>query len=120
MARWRKVLTASGVCVLIVAVGCGVWIRSQSRPSEPHFCTMGLAIVEIDGRSVVFQDQAPPGREDCDLGETSKHEVILGQDCRVRHANGDVISELEPNRADGTCGLPDAGDDGFPESWKTG
>jgi hypothetical protein len=41
-----------------------------------------------------------------------------GLDCKVRQPNGDVVTELEPNRPDRTCGLFEPGGS-YPSPWPT-
>jgi hypothetical protein len=107
-----------GIAALIAVVGFGAWFaRAATTEPDARFCTMGLPLFEIDGRTVVPQDMDPPGRDACDGEQTERGRLILGLDCKVRRPDGEVIATLEPNRDDGDCGLPDPGDDGFPSSW---
>lgn len=108
-----KVLRIGAVAVIVLALGSVVWLRT-TEPGEGHFCTLGLAIVEVDGQEAQLQDQAKPGRDGCDLDDTQPRARVLGFDCKVRASNGDVVVELVPNRSDGTCGQGS-----IPSPWPT-
>jgi hypothetical protein len=111
-----KVLTVGAVSLLIMVAGLGAFAWSN-RAQESHFCKASLAMFEIDGRSVAPQDQTGIGDDPwCDFDETEDPYPVLGFDCRIRQPDGEVTDELVPNRADGTCGLPDPGDD-LPDPW---
>ena len=113
-----KVLVVGAVSVLVVVAAAGAWLWAASKGSESHFCQASLAIVEIDGRTVAPQDQTGPGEDEaCDFDETESAYPVLGFDCKVREPDGEVTAELVPNRSDGTCGLPDPGDEGYPDPW---
>jgi hypothetical protein len=112
-----KILRVGALGVILVALVGAVSVR-MSQPGEPKFCTLGLAIVTIDGHEVQFQDQAKPGRDGCDLDQTQPLARVLGFDCRIREPDGQVVVELVPNRSDGTCGLPGGGgSEAVPEPW---
>ena len=112
-----KVLRA-GAAGLVLVAAAGVWTLATSGQGEARFCKASLAIIEIDGRTVVPQDQTGPGEDQaCDFDETEDAYPVLGFDCKVREPDGEVTAELEPNRSDGTCGLPGPGDDGYPDPW---
>ncbi|CAN5691058.1 hypothetical protein BH10ACT1_BH10ACT1_02390 [soil metagenome] len=95
---------------LLVTLACaGVAYTVLAPEPTSRFCTTGLAFREVGGRSVQLQDQGAPGRDGCDgdeLAPGSRSEV-LGYDCRVRSASGDVVETVGPNRPDGTCGQGD-------------
>ncbi len=119
-ATQGKVRRLSGIAALILVITGGAWFAyAATAEPETRFCTLGLAFVQIDGETVVFQDQGSPGLDGCDDDATSRHDRTLGLDCKVRDPDGEVLRELEPNRDDGTCGLYGPDDDGFPESWGT-
>lgn len=120
MRLGRKVLTVGAAGVVLVVVGLGAWFTWAARPQETRFCTMGLAMVEIDGHEAVFQDQGGPGRDGCDFDETSRYDRTLGFDCKVRASDGEVVAEVVPNRPGGTCGLPSRdGSSPVPDPWPT-
>lgn len=113
-----KVPRVGALALLLVAAIGGGWFVTRSRAAEPKFCQASLAIVEIDGQSVAFQDQTGPHEDErCDFQETEDAYPVLGFDCKVREPDGEVTAELVPNRSDGTCGLPEPGGDGFPDPW---
>ncbi|MCU1369317.1 MAG: hypothetical protein JWO77_511 [Ilumatobacteraceae bacterium] len=112
-----KVLTVGAAGVLVVVIGAVGLFAWSSRAQESHFCQASLAIVEIDGRSVAPQDQTGPTEDPwCDFDQTEDAYPVLGFDCRIRQPDGEVIAKLVPNRHDGTCGLPDPGED-LPDPW---
>lgn len=115
-----KVLRSSAAGVVLVVAAAGTWIFATSLPGEARFCQASLAIFEIDGRTVVPQDQTGPGEDEhCDFDQTEDGYLVLGFDCRVREPDGEVTVELVPNRSDGTCGLPGPDDNRLPDPWPT-
>ena len=117
MAIGGKVLRIGALSVLLLVAATGAWVV-RSQPGEPKFCKASLAILVIDGHEVVPQDQGNPGRDGCDFGEIAEHyDRTLGFDCKIRTADGEVETELVPNRRDGTCGLAGVGDPTIPDPW---
>lgn len=116
MGLGGKVLRIGAVGVLLVVAGFGGWFAWQWRSQETRFCTLGLAIVRIDGHDVFLQDSGPPGPDGCDGKETVRTNRVLGLDCKVREPDGDAVAELEPNRPDGTCGAFEPGG-AYPDPW---
>jgi hypothetical protein len=113
-----KILRASAASVLLVVAAAGTWIFANSQPGEARFCQASLAIFEIDGRTVVPQDQTGLGEDErCDFDQTKDGYPVLGFDCKVREPDGEVTVELVPNRSDGTCGLPGPDDEPLPDPW---
>lgn len=106
MGLGGKVLRIGALSVLIVAVSFAGWIRWETRDrGEATFCTLGLAITDIDGESVAIQDGGKPGDDGCGTEETLRDMKVLGMDCKLRAPDGEVVAEYVPNRSDGLCGL---------------
>jgi hypothetical protein len=103
----RPTLVLLGLLVAVVAAGSGLLVSQRS--GDARFCNAAAAIVEINGEPVFLEDQGAPGEDGCDADQAAMNATVLGQDCKLRAPGGDVIDELEPNRADGTCGQPDPG-----------
>lgn len=99
------------VMAALVVVGGGFAVWAVSQDGTATFCTLGLPIYEHDGVSGTLEDHGMPGRDDCDGPDHSNWGVTLGFDCLVRTPEGKVIDAVEPNRADGTCGLPGPGEE---------
>lgn len=116
MGLGGKVLRVGAVSVLVMAVSFGGWMAWESRATETRFCTLALGITRIDGHDVFLQDGGQPGPDGCESDETTRTNRVLGLDCKIRAPDGDVVAELQPNRADGTCGIPDPGGT-FPDPW---
>lgn len=89
--------------------GFAVWALNQEGTET--FCTLGLPIYEHDGARGTLEDNGEPGRDGCDGPDHNSLGITLGFDCKVRSPEGEVVDEVEPNRADGTCGLPGPGEE---------
>ncbi|HWJ63981.1 MAG TPA: hypothetical protein VNS19_18560 [Acidimicrobiales bacterium] len=116
MSLGGKVRRVGAASVLVLLVGLGGWIFLESRPTETRFCTLALGIARVDGVVVALQDGGEPGPDGCEGDETLRDMRVLGMDCKVRTPGGRVVVELQPNRPEGTCGLPEPGD-ALPDPW---
>lgn len=105
----------------MIVVVSALALSVAHRAPEERFCLTGGAMFHRDGTEVWLQDQGSPGDDGCDDSEVRGWGATktLGYDCNVRASNGDELETLEPNRADGTCGLPDPPDTGYPTAWTT-
>lgn len=112
-----KGLTIGLTSALVLVIGAGGLFLWNDRAQETHFCKASLAMLEINGKTVIPQDQTGPTEDPaCDFDETEDAYSILGFDCRIRKPDGTVTVELVPNRDDGTCGLPGLGEE-IPDPW---
>lgn len=109
MAKIRGALLA---LALLAVIGVGAVKTLADREPEARFCTAGLAIRDVGGRTVQLQDQGPPGADGCDNDDVASGNPaaaslpveVLGFDCRIRDQSGAVVETIKPNRSDGTCG----------------
>lgn len=93
------------VVLLIAAITGGLVYHLNGRAPDEKFCTMGLGIATVQGRTVVDQDQGGPGKDGCDLPDHGQYTDVgptLGFDCKIRAGSGEVIDSL-PRADDGSC-----------------
>jgi hypothetical protein len=108
-SRRRRRSIGAGLLVLAATlIGLGVIVSNDHSPA--HLCTLQLAFVTVEGRTIALEDQGKPGRDGCDItvgfGVSARSDPapVLGYDCRIRDSERHVVGKYPPNRRDGTCG----------------